>query len=283
MPAMDDAQLGKILETLYQRYRRDFLPTDPLQFVHRYTKPQDREVVALLSSALAYGNVKQIAATMERLLPLLGKSPGRFVRRFDPQKNMASLLPLKHRFSTGRDIACLLYFLRQVYNQFATLEDLFLEGYSADMKESLSCFVNRMLALDSKPVYGRSTLAKNAGVRYFLCAPSNGSACKRLCLFLRWMVRRDDTVDLGQWTRVSPAHLIYPVDTHIATISRHLGLTERKTASWAMAEEITDCLRRIDPGDPVRFDFALTRLGILDLVRSRNGVIQCDEPLLNER
>jgi len=281
MAHLDQLKLKETLDTLYRRYHREFIPTDPLQFVYRYDSAEDREVVALLASALAYGNVKQIFGSLERLLPLLGPSPAEFVRNFDPERDVEPLVSFRHRFNDGRDIACLLYFLQQAYQRYPTLEDLFLDGYSSRMAEDLTQFVGRLSALDAGPLYGARKLPRNAGVWFFLCAPKGGSACKRLCLFLRWMVRRDDGVDLGQWTRVSPADLVYPVDTHIATICRYLGLTARRTPSWKMAEDITERLRRLAPEDPVRYDFALTRLGILDIVRSRKGTVECSEPLLN--
>ena len=124
--------------------------------------------------------------------------------------------------------------------------------------------MRRALALDCKPWYPGGRLPSAAGVRFFLPSPEDGSTCKRLNLFLRWMVRPDDGVDMGLWHGVSPSQLVIPLDTHVSRISISMGLTGRRTVDWKMAREVTARLRAIEPRDPVKYDFALCRLGMLE-------------------
>ena len=256
--------LRRLLEEAYLRYDHRFVDPDPLQFVRAHEDPADREVVGIVASSLAYGNVRQIKRSVARVLELLGPRPAVAVRRLDPRKTARGLASFRHRFNTGRDVACLLYFLRQALESHGTLEAFFAEGHApaaTHVGPALASFSSRLLALDHAGLYGRRQLPSGAGVRFFLPNPADGSACKRLNLFLRWMVRRDG-VDLGVWSRVTPAALIIPVDAHIHAISRRVGLTRYRSPGWPMALDITARLRRLCPADPVKYDFALHRLGL---------------------
>jgi len=145
-----------------------------------------------------------------------------------------------------------------------SVEGFFLEGYDAgadDIAEALDSFSRRAMALDLKAAYGR--VPKRPGVCYFFPRPSAGSGCKRLNLFLRWMVRRD-ALDLGVWKRVSPAKLIVPLDTHVIRVGRCLRLTEYTSPGWRMARDITASLRKLDPADPVKYDFSVCHLGMMN-------------------
>ncbi len=255
-------QLRQALERLYAKYNRpEFIPPDPLQFLYKYSDPGDREIAGFLSAALAYGRVEQIERSLTNLFSRMGESPYAFVTNFDRSKR-ERLNGFKHRFTTGRDIADLLELLREVLDEKSSIEDYFLHGYSEkdqNIISALSVFCDSLLDRCVK----RSRGGIRNGVQYLLPRPAAGSACKRLNLFLRWMVRKDE-VDLGLWNRIDKAKLIVPVDVHMHRLCRILGLHDRKTVSLATAVEITKGFAEIEPADPVKYDFALSRIGILD-------------------
>jgi len=261
------AQLKQLLDELYHRYSRPaYLSTSALGIPHRYIRPDDQEIAAFVTASLAYGNVKQIHRSAEAALAAMGGSPARFVRRFDPVRDTARFQYVVHRFNSGIDLALLCYLLHQAIAAAGSLQTFFLKGYDPthdDIKPALTSFVERMLSLDVSPFYPTGLLPAKAGVRFFFPSPVQGSACKRLNLFLRWMVRRGDGIDFGLWTAISPAKLIVPLDTHVARIARQIGLTTIKQPNWRMAKEVTGRLRAFDPEDPIKYDFALCRLGVL--------------------
>jgi uncharacterized protein (TIGR02757 family) len=250
------------LERVYGRYgRRKFVPPDPLQFVYKYRTLRDREVVGLLSAALAYGRVRQIEKSLDNLLSRMGQSPYAFVYSFGTTERRR-LADFRHRFTTGRDIADLVGVLRQVFDRWGSLEHCFLLGYDeshSNIVPALSRFCDSLLALHAQANDGRVT----PGLKYLLAGPAAGSACKRMNLFLRWMVRKDE-VDPGLWSSIDKAKLIVPVDVHMARLCRILRLYERRTLSLAAAVEITEAFRQLEPADPVKYDFALSRIGIVD-------------------
>lgn len=269
------------LDKLEKRYSTiGSIRPDPLQFVHEYDDPRDMEVIAVIASSLAYGKVKQIIRSIGAVADKLGKSPYKFVKRFDPKTHAARFHGFKHRFSTGEDIACLLFLMKGMMDKGSTIGGFFMAGYdegSETIEEALESYCSRALFdLDPGPFYGKRRLpASGQGVRYFFPLPSKGSACKRLNLMLRWMVRTEG-VDIGLWKWISPNKLIIPLDTHVARISRYLGLTDRKSADFKTALEVTRSLKALDAGDPVRYDFAIARLGILDRCPSRPRHGMCD-------
>ena len=235
---------------------------DPIEKVRAYADPADREIAAFIAAGLAFGRVASILGSIDHVLGLLGPSPGAFVRRFEPGRDVAPLATFVHRWTRGRDIAALLFILRHMLESSGSLEGFFLEGddpAAPDIGPGLELFCARAREVDLRPIYGRRVW--RPGAHAFFPLPSDGSACKRLNLFLRWMVRRD-AVDLGVWTRVSPARLIIPLDVHVIRVGRCLGLTPYASPGWRMAASITSALRRIDPADPVRYDFALCHLGM---------------------
>ena len=256
-----------VLEGLAGRFDRRFLDTDPLGLVRRFDEPEDREVAGLLAAGLAYGRVASIRASLERLFGILGPRPGRFVAAFDPKRDSHRLSSFVHRFHTGSDVAVLLTLVREARARAGSLEAFFTasdpDPRSETIAPALDRFGERLFALAPTPPSDR--------VRFFLPLPSGGSVCKRSCLFLRWMVRPDDGVDCGVWRGVSPSRLVLPLDTHLIRVVRALGWTRRASPGWPMALEATARLRRIDPDDPVRFDFALSRVGILGLLRDSGG------------
>jgi uncharacterized protein (TIGR02757 family) len=257
-------QLKARLDELYLRYDHRFVEPDPLQFVRAQATDADREVAGLVASSLAFGNVKTIKASIATVLSALGEHPARAVRALEPRDLARRLAGFRHRWSDGRDVACLLFFARQVLETHGSLESFFAEGWrpgATDVAVALGSFVARMLALDHGGLYAERRLPADAGVRYFFPSPADGSACKRLNLFLRWMVRKD-SVDLGVWRSPRPGALIIPLDAHVYAIARRVRLTRYRSPGWAMAADITRRLRRFDPQDPVKYDFAFHRMGL---------------------
>jgi uncharacterized protein (TIGR02757 family) len=277
----DTAALEKLkqrLDALVETYDARYLATDPLQFLHRYDDPDDREIVGLVASALAYGQVGQVLASVGRVMSFLGPRPARAVDRLDARRALRGLAGFKHRFNDGRDVVCLLEAARRARTRWGSLGGLLASGFRSedrDVEGALAGFSGGMLQLMDGELYGRAGQVP-ASARFFFPSPP-ASACKRLNLYLRWMVRPRDGLDFGQWTGVPPRALVVPLDTHLARICGRLGLTRRRTAGWAMAREITDWLLRLDPVDPVRYDFAICRLGILDRCPPRRDPLLCAE------
>jgi uncharacterized protein (TIGR02757 family) len=186
------------------------------------------------------------------------------VREFDPATGGAQLAPLVHRWVRGQDLAALMLILQRMLRESGSIERFFLAGDDSaapDIGPALEAFSTRALATDFRAAYGR--VPKRPGVTCFFPRPSAGSACKRLNLFLRWMARTD-AIDLGVWTQVSPSRLIVPLDTHVIRLGQCLRLTRYRSPGWKMAAEITASLRAIDPADPVRFDFSLCHVGMMN-------------------
>jgi uncharacterized protein (TIGR02757 family) len=256
------AEIKDALDKLYDKYNhRRLIKPDPLQFVYQYSEPADMEIAAFLAAGLAYGRVQQIERSLRCLLGYMGESPFEFVRDFDRQKR-ARLRDFKHRFTAGDDISDLLELLRDVFDEFGSVENFFAQGYGISDKNiipALSMFCDSLCARYVKTHGGELS----RGLKYLLANPNRGSACKRLNLFLRWMVR-DDDVDTGLWRSVKGAKLIVPVDVHMSRLCKILGLYDRKTASLSAAVEITESFAEIEPSDPVKYDFALSRIGILE-------------------
>jgi len=269
--------LKTMLDRLYAEFNYPHSATDPIQIVRRYERPDDREVVGFFASALAFGRVASVLQSIERLLAVVGDHPAEYVRHFDPTKAKRTFAHLVHRWIGGADLVALLWVIRQMIDRSGSIEGFFLEGDdpgTPDITAALDSFSNRALALDLTAAYGppegghdvrRGRPKGKRDVRsvcYFFPRPSAGSACKRLNLFLRWMVRRDE-LDLGVWSRVTPARLVVPLDTHVIRVGQCLRLTRYTSPGWPMARDITRTLSRLDPADPVKYDFALCHLGMM--------------------
>ncbi|MEM9071289.1 MAG: TIGR02757 family protein [Myxococcota bacterium] len=238
--------------------------SDPVSFVHRYADPDDQEVVGLIASSLAFGNVTAIRRSVERALGSLGRHPARTIRR-GPKELNRRLDGFVHRVYRGPHLAAMLHHAARLRRRHGTLGSAFAQSLDThgDLREALSEFADSLRGSNAP-----------RGLRHLVPNPRAGSACKRLLLYLRWMVRPADGIDLGLWN-VSPSVLVIPVDTHIHRISTNLGLTTRKDASWRTAEEITQALRRLDSDDPVRYDFALCHLGVSRECPSRRSSEKC--------
>jgi len=194
----------------------------------------------------------------------MGERPAAYVRAFDPRREASAFADLVHRWTRGPDLVALVWLLKQMTDRAGSVEGFFVDGHDEgveDIGAALDSFSTRALALDLKSAYGR--VPRRPGVCYFFPRPSAGSGCKRLNLFLRWMVRHD-ALDLGVWSRVSPGKLVVPLDTHVIRVGRCLRLTRYTSPGWAMACDITAALRLLDPHDPVKYDFALCHLGMMN-------------------
>jgi uncharacterized protein (TIGR02757 family) len=260
--SMTAGKLKEKLDRLYEKYNHHgLIKPDPLQFVYRYANPADKEVAAFLSAVLAYGRVKQIQKSLEHLLSLMPTGPYAFVMSLNNRKKVL-LKDFKHRFNTGKDIYDLLNLLKLALQQYGSIEELFLQGYKADDENiiaALSTFCTSLRQFHAQS--NNNQIPKS--LAYLIPSPVAGSACKRLNLFLRWMVRKDG-VDTGLWKEIDKRKLLVPVDVHMNRLCRILGLHKRKTVSLSTAIEVTNSFAKIEPQDPVKYDFALSRIGIVE-------------------
>jgi uncharacterized protein (TIGR02757 family) len=256
--AKNKSILKNILEGLYRKYNhKKYIPPDPLQFVYHYKSKADMEIAGFLSALFAYGAVEQIEKFLTALLAIMGSSPAKFIKSFSA-KNHHLLKPFKYRFNTSSDIISLLEILKKVLLEYGSLEKLFLKGYSDTDKNILPAaqkFISTLYKMHNGPV--------SPGLKFLLSDPARGGTCKRLFLFLRWMVRKDQ-VDTGLWKNIDKTKLIVPVDVHMGRLSKISGLHNRKTMNLKAAIEITAGFAQICPADPIKYDFSLCRIGILE-------------------
>lgn len=247
--------LKEKLEYYYQKYNNYRIDIDPVQFPHRFSNNNDIEIMAFISSVFAYGNIKQIISSLEKFILITENQPYNFILNY----NKKLKINLNHRFYRTEDIHNLLLVIKGVMKKYGSLKNLFLSEYTysyKNIKIALSHFSRKMLHF-----FESSGFYINNSVKFMFPLPENRSACKRMNLFLRWMVRKDN-VDFGLWSEISKDKLIIPVDTHIAQISKRLNFTKRQNVSWKMAEEITESLKKFDPNDPVKYDFSLCHIEI---------------------
>lgn len=267
--------LKKRLDTLVETFDVSTIEPDPLQLVLRYRDPLDQETAGLISAAFSYGRADIIVANIGAVLAKMKPSPYRYLETFDAREAARRFAGFAHRFHKTADLVAFLQCLARVIATHGSLGALFEECYDADDADigpSLSRFVAAVLSTTSE---------QPPTVRYLLTSPDDGSACKRMNLYLRWMVRTTPP-DLALWTFVNPAMLVMPLDTHVHRIATFLGLSDRKSGDWKAARALTDRLARFDPTDPVRYDFALCRLGILDLCSRKQKKENCDVCLLRD-
>ena len=271
------AMLKERLEDLYDKFEESYLYSDPLGFVRKFEDVRDIEVAGFIAAGFAFGNVSQILKTLEKIGGIVNNKFYEFVLDFDAAKGLKLFKGFYYRFIKEKDIAALFLILREILRKYGSVEDFFLEGFNPsdlNLKNAIISFSKRALEIvDFKDIYGSSRPPENSMVRFFFTSPEDNSPCKRINLYLRWMVRNSDNLDFGIWRKaVQPYQLVMPVDTHVGRISRYIGLTARKNPSFKMAEEITENLKKLDYSDPVKYDFAIARLGILDLCeKSKNN------------
>ena len=244
----------QFLEAIYARYHHPrFLETDPIRVLYDYDDPLDREIVGLVAACLAYGNVKAILGGIDGVLRRMGPSPRRYVERSSPERIRADFLDFRYRVTAPADMAGLLIGVGEVIARRGDLHTAFLRHDTENDPTVLTAMAGWV-----------DELCEGAGrpLRHLLPHPQRGSACKRLNLYLRWMIRRD-RIDPGGWSGVCRSKLIVPLDTHLHRVALAAGLTRRKQPNLRTALEVTESLRRVRPDDPLRYDFALTRPGIM--------------------
>jgi uncharacterized protein (TIGR02757 family) len=265
-------RLERFLARAPSRLRLGF---DPVQFPRRYGRREDAEVAGLLAASLAYGRVDGFVPKVEQLLSGMGPHPGAFVRTLDVAGASRLLKGFVYRFNLGTDVAVLLLGAGRLLRERGSLEPFVAGPLQAGqgLHAALADFVRALRDVPLPPLV--KAMGPTRGLHHLLPVPLGGGAAKRLNMFLRWMVRGPDEVDLGLWRSMSAASLVIPLDTHIGRISRRLGLTARRDLSWRTALEITGNLRRIDAVDPVRFDFALCHHGMAGVCSVRARAEAC--------
>lgn len=255
------------LKSLLDRFYRDYdfaarAKRDPIEIPGRYRSPRDVEAAAFIAASFAYGRVELFKPVVENILRPMGKSPAAFLLDYDCRAGRRLFRGLRYRFNRAEDIAAFLESLHQAYLKYGSLESLFRSADRPDeptIESGLTGMMRGLLAADTSRIYGNRR--KPPGLLQLFPSPERGGACKRPNLFLRWMVR-DHDIDFGIWKGIAKGRLVIPLDTHIGRVSRCLGLTQRKADGWKTAVEITAALRRLDPDDPLKYDFALCHHGI---------------------
>jgi len=269
----DSAHKKIFLDELYAVYNRpEFIHPDPLEFLHHYPDPLDREIAGIIASSLAYGRVAQILKSTASILDTMSPAPRRFLEDASLSSLSRRFSRFRHRFTTGQEIIEFLGAIQKVIKTHGSLEKCLLDFYDpadSDITQALEGFAG---SIRKHLVTRQNSL---------LPCPEKNSACKRLHLFLRWMIRKD-SVDPGGWESIPPSKLIVPLDVHMLRIGLSLGLTGRKQADLRTACDITESFRKIMPSDPVRYDFCLTRIGIRkdidnDLVMKYNQLAEKEE------
>ena len=244
--------LAELLETKYQQYNQpNFIPNDPISIPHQFSVKQDIEITGFIAAILAWGQRKTIINKCTDLFNRMDNAPFDFVLHHQ-EHDLKRLTNFKHRTFNDTDLLYFVAFFKWYYTHHESLEDAFLLQNTSQY-HNLVAFHDLFCSLDDFPSRTRKHIA----------SPARNSSCKRLNMFLRWMVRHDDRgVDFGIWQRLSPSQLICPCDVHVERVGRKLGLIQRKQTDWQMALELTENLRQFDPNDPVKYDFALFGLGV---------------------
>lgn len=247
--------LKDFLESKVNEYNRpSFISADPICVPHSFTKKQDIEIAGLFAALFAWGNRTTIINKSRELMALMDNAPHHFIVNHS-QTDLKKFLFFKHRTFTTTDLLYFIYFLQHHYTKNNSLETAFIPDIKSPViiEDSLNYFFGYFFSLEDAPVRTKKHVA----------APFKGSTCKRLNMFLRWMVRSDDKgVDFGIWKKIKPADLICPIDLHVARVARKLKLIERKQTDWLTAVELTENLKKMDPNDPAKYDFALFSLGV---------------------
>jgi uncharacterized protein (TIGR02757 family) len=242
----------KTLDQQYNLYNdRKYVHPDPLEFLYDYKDVKEREIVGLIAASLAYGQVNQILKSVSKVLNILGAKPSEFLLKTGRKELDYLFKDFKHRFTTGEELAGFLANTGQVIRKYGSLYECFESGHKKD-KDLLPAILNFSKEL---------RLGDCDGYNSLMPMPGGKCAYKRVNLYLRWMVRKDN-VDPGGWEGISTSKLIIPLDIHMHRVSMFHKLTERKQADMSAALQITDALKKYSPDDPVKYDFALTRPGI---------------------
>ncbi len=266
-------EIKKSLDRLHDQYRQEVM-SDPIQFPLRFKNPKDREVMALISALYAFGNVKMIFNTLENFLGFLGANPYEKIRSLN-LKELQAYKFVQHRWISPKDTQSFFLLLKKVLNEHESLEKSFLPFYNKNdvtLENAMSNWIEYLQTqLPNSPL--------TRGQKFLLSSPRKGSTSKRLVMFFRWMVRNQKP-DLGMWKNISSSQLLMPLDAHLFRFSQYLGFTKIKQHGWKAVVEATSHFRSIDPQDPVRYDFALARLGILNLCTHEVKFEKCSPCLI---
>ena len=251
----DYASIKALLDDRVEKFNQpDFIPNDPVSIPHRFSKKQDIEISGFFASILAWGQRKTIINNCIKLMNLMDNAPHDFILNHQEQ-DLQRFLGFKHRTFNDTDLLYLIHFFNWYYTQHQSLETAF-TGETSEIKSQkarLEHFHDLVFSLEDAPHRTKKHIS----------TPARKSACKRINMYLRWMVRSDDKgVDFGIWNTMQPADLVCPCDVHVERVARKLGLITRKGMDWLTAEELTDHLRIFDPNDPVKYDYALFGLGV---------------------
>lgn len=248
--------LKELLEEKVLRYNTPaFIKDDPITIPHQFSRKQDIEIAGLFAAILAWGQRTTIINKCKDLLARMDYAPYDFVRGHS-EEELKHLTTFKHRTFNGTDTLYFVAFLNWYYARYNSLEDAFVcQPEITSIEQALTGFHDLFFSLDNHP----------SRTRKHVPTPARKSTCKRLNMYLRWMVRKDDKgVDFGLWSKLSPADLICPCDLHVDRVARQLKLISRKQTDWQTAVELTDNLRKLDELDPVKYDFALFGMGIME-------------------
>jgi len=253
-----DQKLKDFLDKKVKEYNQpSFIPLDPISIPHRFTKKQDIEIAAFFASIFAWGNRTIIINKTTELMKLMDDAPHQFIVHHS-DRELQKMLAFKHRTFNTTDLLYFLLFLKQHYQNHSSLETAFskwMRPGDATIENALIGFHDYFFSLEDAPVRTKKHIA----------TPARGSTCKRLNMFLRWMVRRDNGgVDFGIWQNISPAQLVCPIDVHVARVARQFNLIQRKQTDWLTALELTEVLKKFDRDDPAKYDFALFSLGVIE-------------------
>lgn len=271
----DRIKLEKTLNDLYYKFDfKEYIRRDPIGFLHQYTNAGDIEVVGLIASSLSYGRIDLFKPVIKKILKIMGDHPYKYVMQFSPEHELPKFSKLYYRMTRGIDIACFIYCMKKVLIKYGSLKKMFYSFFKesdTEVKNALIQMSRLFCSFDTAPIYGKRTYP--GSYLFLFPSPSKGSPCKRLNLFLRWMVRGGDGVDFRIWNEIPTSKLVIPLDVHISRAANILSLSNKKNPSWIMAKEITETLKLIDPDDPVRFDFSLCHLTMSG--KLSNGVNLC--------
>lgn len=229
-----------------------FINDDPVCIPHMFSRKQDIEIAGFFAAVFAWGNRTIIINKSRELMQRMDNAPYEFVKGAG-EKELQGLLGFKHRTFNDTDLLYFVEFFRHHYAKHNSLEKAFTR-WGDTVEEMLTGFHHYFFSLEDVP----------ARTRKHVATPERGSSCKRLNMFLRWMVRRNSGVDFGIWKNISPAQLICPIDLHVARVAKRFNLLQRKQVDWNAALELTAYLRTLDPEDPVKYDFALFALGVVE-------------------
>lgn len=249
--------LYNLLESKYKQYNTtDFIALDPVCIPHRFTKKEDIEIMGFIAAVLAWGQRKTIINKCTDLIERMDGAPHQFITQHQ-DIDLKQLEGFVHRTFNDTDVLYFVYALKELYTQFTSMEEVFLTGMnknSLNIEGGLIAFRNYFFSFDHPH-----------RTRKHISSPETKSACKRLNMFLRWMVRRDKKgVDFGIWKGIQPAQLVCPCDVHVDRIGRQLGLITRTQVDWLTAVQLTENLKGLDPKDPVKYDFALFGMGVVE-------------------